>query len=77
LCKRKDYGGNEKDVRWHCSGLQGTFLVMMKLVPMASELETARARPMYLSSIMAPSEAGGEGGAGWRRANLSLNEQEV
>ncbi len=30
-----------------------TFFVMMKLVPMASEPETARARPIYLSSTMA------------------------
>lgn len=30
-----------------------TFLVIMKLVPMATELETASARPMYLSSTMA------------------------
>lgn len=30
-----------------------TFLVIMKLVPMATELETASARPMYLSSTIA------------------------
>jgi hypothetical protein len=30
-----------------------TFLVIMKLVPMATELETASASPMYLSSTMA------------------------
>ena len=30
-----------------------TFLVRMKLVPMANELETASARPIYLSSTIA------------------------
>ena len=29
-----------------------TFLVRMKLVPMANELDMASARPMYLSSTM-------------------------
>ena len=29
-----------------------TFFVMMKLVPMATELDTARARPIYLSSTI-------------------------
>jgi len=29
-----------------------TFFVMMKLVPMASELDIAKASPMYLSSTM-------------------------
>ena len=32
------------------------FLVMMKLDPMAMELETARASPMYLSSTMESDE---------------------
>jgi hypothetical protein len=30
----------------------GTFFVMMKLVPMATEPDTARARPIYLSSTI-------------------------
>lgn len=30
----------------------GTFLVMMKLVPIANEPETARAKPIYLSSTI-------------------------
>lgn len=33
--------------------LSATFFVMMKLVPIARELDTASARPMYLSSIIA------------------------
>lgn len=37
-----------------------TFLVIIKLVPMARELETARARPMYLSSTIGPTKNQGE-----------------
>ena len=35
-----------------------TFLVMMKLVPIATDPETAKARPMYLSSTMTTSRSG-------------------
>ena len=37
----------------HGRGSIQTFLVRMKLVPMARELETASASPMYLSSTIA------------------------
>lgn len=36
--------------------LDYTFLVMMELVPIAKELDTARTRPMYLSSSMIEGE---------------------
>jgi hypothetical protein len=45
--------GTKIETRGYMSYESRTFLVIMKLVPIASELETARASPMYLSLTIA------------------------
>lgn len=54
---------------YDCKEATGTFFVIIKLDPMATVPDTARARPTYLSSTM-KKYVGGEGGwlGGWGRA---------
>ena len=51
---------------YDCEEATGTFFVIIKLDPMATVPDTARARPTYLSSTM-KKYVGGEGGwlGGW------------